>query len=222
MVGTTAMLIGAAISAGSKVASSAIASHGAKEAAKTQVAAGDRAAAAQQAATADTLAFQRSQLERQQRIMQPYLDNGQQAYTTLGAALGMGGPKPTAGAPPPEQQTAPWNGPGWSTPVTQPGGGIERRWQGPGPNPMFQPGTPGYAADHPDMPPQAGMPGGPGMPPLDQQQPDVMPPPEQQTASGYATPKQPEHARIAWPDGSFDTVPTEHMDQYELLGARRA
>lgn len=146
MFGTIAMLIaGAAISAGSQVASSAIAAHAAGKAAKQQIAAGDKA-----------LALNSQIYEDQKRTMAPWVNQGGQAINTLGALMGLpsgpvGGDGPPSALPPAL--------PGMSGPQQRQVWGQRREER-----PMFGQGGPGAG---PGSPGGFAGPNVPGMPSTD-------------------------------------------------------
>ncbi len=160
-VGTTTALVLAGISAGSKVASSAIAAKGAKSAAKTQAAGADKAAEAMES-------FNQAHNAR----MQPFVDYGTRAYTTLGDLMGMGPGGATSQLQTGAQMPGPPNAQMAGSPGGMPPGG------------MGQPGMPPQGMP-PGMPP-----GGPPPPPSGgpSEIPPGMPPPAAaQSQSGYRT-----------------------------------
>lgn len=145
--------IPAIIGAGAAVTGAEIASKGSQAAAQTTA-----------EATQKALDLQKQMWETQQNQLAPYRQMGYGAVNNLQTLLGIS-PQPTPAGPggnftetKPVTGLAPGTyapgGPGWSPGVLNPiGGGVSSTWQGPGPNPAFQPGTPGYNA-------QRGMSGG--------------------------------------------------------------
>jgi hypothetical protein len=88
-IGTTAAIIAGSLAAAGSVGSSAIGAHAAGKAANAQSTAAQQAANLQHQDTAAALAFQKQQYADQQRIMQPWINTGQQANQSLAYLMGL-------------------------------------------------------------------------------------------------------------------------------------
>jgi hypothetical protein len=88
-IGTTAAIIAGSLAAAGSVGSSAISAHAAGKAGNAGATAAERAANLQHQDTAAALAFQKQQYADQQRIMQPWINTGQQANQSLAYLMGL-------------------------------------------------------------------------------------------------------------------------------------